>query len=440
MIFRMRIFLILSLLLTCNLLSAQSVTFNKDIGPLIQSKCANCHKPNESAPFNLLTYEDVAKRASFIANVVKSKYMPPWKADDTYTHFANNRSLSDEQIKKITDWVKSGAPKGDKPDYKIETLENTTFTREPDLTLKVKDAYKVLGDNTERFIVFKIPFELPQEYNVEAVEFFSNNKKLIHHANYAVHAVPDSIDIYKTADLINLTDDDRTKYSQYFPYKKTIEYYGGWIPGTSYEKYPEGFGWIMPKRGVILLTIHYSPSAKEAESISGINLFFTKTPVKRKIKVISLGSGGIGAKDIEPEFHYIPANKISTYKLEIVNPKENESVFYVWPHMHLLGKTFKAYAVFGRNNDTIRLVNIPEWDFRWQEIYRFKKPVLIPIGSKLIIEASYDNTADNPFNPNNPPKIVTSEGDMRSDQEMMTLLMLYVPYEDGDENIELDKL
>ncbi len=238
MIFRMRIFLILSLLLPCYLLSAQSVTFNKDIGPLIQSKCANCHKPNESAPFNLLTYEDVAKRASFIANVVKSKYMPPWKADDTYTHFANDRSLSDEQIKKITEWVRTGAPKGEKPDYKIETLENTTFTREPDLTLKVKDAYKVLDDNKERFIVFKIPFELPQEYNVEAVEFFSTNKKLIHHANYAVHAVPDSIDIYKTADLINLTDDDRTKYSQYFPYKKTIEYYGGWIPGTSYVKYP----------------------------------------------------------------------------------------------------------------------------------------------------------------------------------------------------------
>ncbi len=440
MIFRMRIFLILPLLFTVCLLDAQSVTFNKDIGPIIQSKCANCHKPGESAPFNLLTYEDVAKRASFVAKVVESKYMPPWKADDTYTHFANNRSLSDQQIQKITAWVKAGAPKGDKPDYKITTLENTTFTREPDLALKVKDAYIVKADNTERFIVFKIPFELPQEYNVEAVEFFSNNKKLIHHANYAVHAVADSIDIYKTADLINLTDDDRTKYSQYFPYKRTIQYYGGWIPGTSYEKYPEGFGWIMPKRGVILLTIHYSPSAKEAESISGINLFFTKTPVKRKIKVISLGSGGIGAKDIEPEFHYIPANKISTYKLEIVNPKENESVFYVWPHMHLIGKTFKAYAVFGRNNDTIPLVNIPEWDFRWQEIYRFKKPVLIPIGSKLVIEASYDNTSNNPFNPNDPPKVVTSEGDMRSDQEMMTLLMLYVPYEDGDENIELDKL
>jgi hypothetical protein len=254
-----------------------------------------------------------------------------------------------------------------------------------------------------------------------------------------VHPVTDtSIDLYNTADMINLTEEDRTKYSQYFPYKKSIAYYGGWIPGTSYEQYPENFGWVMPKRGVILLTVHYSPLAKDTSSISGINLFFTKNPIKRKIKVISLGSGGIGAKDIVPDFHYIPANKVSTYKLEIVNPKENESVFYVWPHMHLIGKSFKAYAVFGAH-DTIPLVNIPEWDFRWQEIYRYKKPTLIPQGSTLVIEASYDNTAGNPFNPNNPPKVITSEGDMRSDQEMMTLLMLYVPYEDGDENIELDK-
>lgn len=435
----MQVLLILFFLGIAILPQAQPVTFNKDIGPIIESKCANCHKPGESGPFNLLSYEDVAKRATFIAKVVNSKYMPPWKADDHYTAFSNNRSLSAEQIKKINDWVKSGAPKGNGPDFNITMLNNTSFIRSPDLTLTVKNGYEVPGDNKERFIVYKIPFELTSENNVEAVEFFSDNKKLIHHANYGIYGVPDtSINIYNTADLVNLTDDDRTKYAQYLPYKKHISYYGGWIPGTSYEKYPENFGWIMPKRGIILLTIHYSPLAKKTMNISGINLFFTKTPVKRTIKVISLGSGGIGEKDILPEFHYIPANKISNYKLEIVNPKENESVFYVWPHMHLIGKSFKAYAVFGPNNDTLPLVNIPEWDFRWQEIYRFKKPVLIPMGSRVVIEASYDNTSDNPFNPNSPPKVVTSEGDMKSDQEMMTLLMLYVPYADGDENISLE--
>ena len=438
-IFKMRIFLFPAFLLIIQICPGQKpVTYNKDIAPIIEAKCVACHRPGEAAPFNLLTYEDALKKATNMAKVVASRYMPPWKADDHYVAFANNRSLSDQQIKLIIDWAKSGAPKGDNPDYKIAALQNTSFKRSPDVVLKMKNEYAVPGDNKERFIVYKIPFELPAEANVEAVEFFSNDKKIIHHANYAIHPVPDSIDIYSTADMINLTDEDRTKYSQYFPYKKSIAYYGGWIPGTSYEQYPPTFGWVMPKRGVILLTVHYSPLAKPENSISGINLFFTKDPIKRKIKVISLGSGGIGAKDIVPDFHYIPAGKISNYKLEIVNPKENESVFYIWPHMHLIGKSFKAYAVFG-TNDTLPLVNIPEWDFRWQEIYRFKKPALIPQGSKLVIEASYDNTAGNPFNPYNPPRIITSEGDMRSDQEMLTLLMLYVPYEDGDENIELDK-
>lgn len=415
----------------------QGQTFNQDVAPIIQAKCANCHKPGEAAPFNLLSYEDVAKRASFIKKVVQSRYMPPWKADDSYVSFAHNRSLSSEEIKTITDWVTAGAPKGKGEAKKITVMEGTSYGRQPDLTLKVKNPYTVPGDNYERFIVYKIPFELPDSANVEAVEFFSNNKKIVHHANYAIHAVLDtSIDINGTADMLNLTEDDRRKYSQYLPYKKTIAYYGGWIPGSSYQSFPKGFGWVMPKRGVILLTLHYSPLSKPEESICGVNFFFTKEPIQRKVKVISFGSGGIGEKSITPPFKYIPADKVSNYTLEVVNQGESESVFYVWPHMHLLGKSFKSYAVTPAG-DTVRLVNIPEWDFRWQELYKMKKPAIIPKGSRLIIEASYDNTANNPFNPNNPPQVVASAGDMKTDQEMMTLLLIYVPYQEGDENISL---
>ena len=109
---------------------------------------------------------------------------------------------------------------------------------------------------------------------------------------------------------------------------------------------------------------------------------------------------------------------------------------YVWPHMHYLGKEFYAYAVTP-SNDTIRLVHIPDWDFRWQELYRMKKLVKIPAGSVINMVGTYDNTADNPFNPNNPPKIVFSTGNMTSADEMFTLLMIYVPYKEGDEDISL---
>jgi hypothetical protein len=415
---------------------AQILTFYKNIQPIIQAKCSGCHKPGESAPFSLLSYEDVSKRATFIKRVILSKYMPPWKADNKYVHFINDRSLTDNEINEIVKWINSGAAKGTETVKAKTVLTGTMYNRKPDMVLLAKDTFHVKGNNTEIFTIFKIPFELPDSLNVEAIEFYCNDKKLIHHANYAVHPVLDtSINIYNSASFINLSEGDRTRADEYKPYQKEISYYGGWIPGSGYESFPKGFGWVMPKRGVILLTVHYGPSAIDTNSICGVNLFFTKTPVKRKVKVISFGSGGIGEKEIEPTF-YIRPNQVKTFRLDVTNPGEDFSIMYVWPHMHYLGKEFTAF-ITELNGDTIKLVHIPDWDFRWQEIYKFKHLVKVPKGSTLHIIGTYDNTAKNPFNPNNPPETVWSYGDMYSTDEMMTLLMGFLPYQSGDENLIL---
>lgn len=423
-----------------NGLWAQQLTYYKDVQPIMQNKCAPCHRPGESAPFSLLTYEDVRKRTSFIKDVVESGFMPPWKADNKYVHFANDRSLSEAEKNIIIKWVTNNALAGTAPGKAVSQaplIEGTLYHRKPDLVLKAKDSFVVKGDGVERFVIFKIPYELPDSASVEAVEFFSNNKKLVHHVNYAVHAVPDaSIDIHKTDPYINLTEDDRSKFLQYQPYRKTITYYGGWIPGTSYESYPKDIGWVMPRRGVILLTVHFAPSARNEQSLNGINLFFKKAPIKRSVKVISFGSGGIGANNIQPYFYLLP-NVKKKFELDVMNPGESFSIMYVWPHMHYLGKEFKAYLLTPER-DTVRLVNIPSWDFRWQEIYRFKKFVVAPRRSILHIEGVYDNTADNPFNPNNPPDVVLSTGDMNSKDEMLTLMMVFLPYQPGDENLFIE--
>ena len=418
---------------------AQDPTYYKDIAPIILTTCAPCHQPGEAAPFSLLTYEDVAKRASFIKKVVTSHYMPPWRADGSYRHFANERALSEAQITLLTKWIDNNAPAGkpaDAPPAPRNLVRGTLYGRKPDLVLTASDSFHLPGDNGERFVLFKIPFELKDTANVEAIEFFCNNKKLIHHANYAIQAVPDkSIDLYNTAPYVNATDDDRTKVDQYMPYRKIMSYYGGWIPGTSYEYFPKAFGWVMPKRGVILLTVHYAPSATYESSICGVNIFFKKTPVTRTMKVVSFGSGGIGENQIEPIF-YIKANTVQTFRLEVTNPNEDQSLLYVWPHMHLLGKEYKAYITTPAG-DTIKLVHIPEWDFRWQEIYRFAHPIKVTKGSVIHIEGTYDNTTANPNNPNNPPKNTFSMGDMKTTDEMMTLMMGFLPYKEGDENIDL---
>lgn len=438
-IIKMKYFLYcLLFLLPLQLLLAQQITYN-DVQPIVQVKCVPCHHPGGGAPFSLLNYEDLTKRASFIKEVVETRYMPPWRADNQYVHFANDRSLSNKEINLIVQWINDKTPEGKKiiPAKNTAEFTATKFGRKPDLILKIADSFTVKGDNTERFVIFKIPFNLSDSANIEAIEFYSNNKKLIHHANYAIHAVADTtVDIYKTDAVVNLNEAARTKLDQYIPYKKLMTYYGGWIPGTTYEYYPKQFGWVLPKRGVILLTVHFAPLAIDEKSMAGINLFFKKTPITRPVKVISFGSGGIGEKQIEPIF-FIKANDKKTFTLEVTNPGADLSVLYVWPHMHYIGKEFKAYVI-SPLGDTIKMVHIPEWDFRWQEIYRMKNLVKVPKGSVLHIEGTYDNTTENPANPNSPPKTIFSEGTMRSTDEMMTLLMVYLPYQEGDEKIILD--
>ncbi|MET6999739.1 c-type cytochrome [Chitinophaga defluvii] len=423
----------------CFTMYAQEVTFNKDIAPLIHRSCTPCHRPGESGPFSLITYEDVAKRASFIKTVTRNRYMPPWKPDVHDTLFINNRKLSEKEIQVIATWVNNKMPRGE--NRKNTTIPipsfntGTQYNRLPDLVLKMQRPFLIKGDNMERFIVFKIPYELPDSANVEAVEFISANKKLVHHANFAICAAPEKEDIHAGDDFINVTEDDRSKYIQYDAFQKNMVYYGGWIPGAAYESYPKGMGWVMPRKGVILLTMHYAPQGKEEQDISGLNLFFTKSTIKRKINLISIGSGGIGEKDIDPYF-FIPAEKIKTFQVKVVTPGMDQSVLYVWPHMHLLGKKFRAYAVSPKG-DTIQLVTIPEWDFNWQELYRFKHLVKIPQGSVLTVEGSYDNTSNNPNNPFHPPQTIYSSGDMKSTDEMLTLVMLTFPYQKGDETLEL---
>lgn len=401
---------------------------------IIRTRCATCHRPGEAAPFPLLSYDDVAKRAAFIKKVIESNYMPPWRADPHYRDFANDRMLTAEEKAQLVRWIDAGAPKGNPTPLNDKLLTTTAYNRAPDMTLKIDSPFLVPGDDAERFIVFKIPYELPEGKNIEALEFYCNNKKIIHHINYGFYDVPDTTTpIYGGSSFID-GDKRGPALSEYDPLKKNFVYYTGWIPGTSYESYPPGFGWKLPRRGVLILTVHYTALAADERSIVGVNLFFTPKPIKREVKIISLGSGGVGEELIRPPL-MIFAGHVDTFHLK-VKTQEDNSLLYVWPHMHYLGKEFTAFAVTPKG-DTIPLVHIPHWDFRWQELYRMQHPVKIPAGSIVNVTCVYDNTADNPANPNSPPRLVLSTGNMDSRNEMMTLMLIYVTSEDGDEKINL---
>jgi hypothetical protein len=409
----------------------------KDIKGIIQTKCATCHRPGEAAPFALLTYVDVAKRAAFIRKVIAGDYMPPWKADTHYRAFANDRRLTAGEKDSLFRWIDAGAPGG--AWAAVDTLSDRTkaqsaYNRPPDLSLRIDSPFLLPGDNAERFIVFKLPYQLRNDEHIEAVEFYCSDRQLIHHANYGFYSVPDTtVPIYGGNTFID-GGGPGAAFREYDPLRKNFVYYTGWVPGASYESYPAGIGWTMPKRGVVLLTVHYTAVGADEHSIVGINLFFTKTPVRRPIRIISFGSGGIGQDAIRPPL-MILAGHVDSFSLQ-VKTREDQSLLYVWPHMHYIGKEFRAFAVTPAG-DTVPLVHIPHWDFRWQELYRMRHLVKIPSGSVIHITGVYDNTADNPANPNNPPRLVMSTGDMASRDEMMTLILIYVASKEGDEQISL---
>jgi hypothetical protein len=167
---------------------------------------------------------------------------------------------------------------------------------------------------------------------------------------------------------------------------------------------------------------------------SYINIFFAKKPPSRPFHEFQMGT--LGVSPIEPAL-VIPPNKVSTYITRYTLPTDI-TIVTINPHMHLLGKRFLAYAL-SPQGDTIRLIHIPRWDFNWQYFYTFKKPVVLKKGSTIIVEGTFDNTSDNPFNPNNPPQWVRdNNGSMKTSDEMFQFIVTYLPYQPGDENLDME--
>jgi hypothetical protein len=204
--------------------------------------------------------------------------------------------------------------------------------------------------------------------------------------------------------------------------------------------YPDGIGTyaVAEKFSIIGNDVHYGPSRKTLIDNSKINLFFTNTPPKRGTGELMLGTNGV-SKIVPPLV--IPANQKTKHVTQFT-VADDISVLTINPHLHLLGKSFLAYAI-KPNGDTINLIHIPKWNFRWQYFYTFKKMVQIPRGSTIYAVAEFDNTVNNPNNPNQPPKQVAERleyggSSMRATDEMFQFIITYVGYQPGDEKLSLE--
>lgn len=423
----------------------QVPVFTKDIAPIVFRNCSPCHRPGEAGSFSLLSYQDVKKKAKMFAFVTRERIMPPWPADPGYSTFLHQKSLSAEQIDLIQEWVEAGCPEGEAkdlppvPDFDFEKSQD-----KPDLIVRMKDKVKIEGNNRDHFFVMKLPIEIPRDTFVSRIEFVPGNRKLIHHMNghlllYKANSkrdlnegdwivAQDSFDAGTIHEKLKLTQDDGS-------YPLLIPSVSNYLPGTSPISYPPGIGGYRLTRNsaLYLNDVHYGGTPIDQEDSSYFKIFFTDKPPKRPLQEFQMGTLGI-SKIVPPLV--IPPDSIKKFRTDL-KVNQDISILTIVPHMHMIGDSYLAY-VLKPDGDTIPLIRINKWDFNWQYFYTFPKMVKVPKGSIIHAEAIFDNRSENPNNPFSPPRLLSDKtGSMRTTDEMFQLIVTYLPYQPGDENIEL---
>jgi hypothetical protein len=424
-----KIFLGICLLVSLSCFSQKKITYHGDVAPILIKNCVECHRPGGIGPFALTTYENVAKRAKFIEKVTQSRYMPPFRADLSFQRYLNERGLSEEEITTISDWVKQGAIEGQKVkgqrftasgDKSLRTLPGRqAVNEEARLEFEMTKPYPVKGNGQEDFRYFNIPTNLNKDIYVKAIEFEVGNRKVLHHSRL----MTDTTRTMRAIDGLR-EDDPRVKEFQKTPLEEEFLY--GWVPGNDRINFPPGTAKRIRQGTDLLLNMHYAPSPIEESDQSGVRFYLTDSArVDREVRTLTLTEN-----DITNQPFVLPAESKPTFYINYGPTQQAISLISVLPHMHFLGKAFRAFAITP-GGELIPFVKINDWDYNWQMTYQFKTLLHLPKGSTIIAEATYDNTSQNPENPNQPAREVTYG--WNSTSEMMNLVLYYIPYKEGDE-------
>ena len=393
----------------------ESVTYHRDIAPLLNANCTECHRNGSVAPFPLDTYVDARRRANMLAFVVQERFMPPWRAAKGFGAFRDERHLSDRQIDLLTAWAEAGAPLGDESQALPETVWPDPAWRigDPDLVLEMEEPFAIPATGPDIYRYFVIPFELSGDRAISAIEFRPGNEKVVHHANIFVD--------YSGKARREDARDDEPGFSvfgtgSFFDYsgEQATWGIGGWTPGVDPYVVPENHAmWLPAGSGDIVFEIHYHLNGRATEDRSRIGVRFTEDPVDHWVDGLVIGTQQLS---IPPES--------DTYwrhvRMEVPAPM---TLVDILPHMHYLGAEAKAIATLP-NGKQIPLIHVEEWDLRWQNIFFFREPVHLPAGSVIDGWMRFDNTSGNPYNPTFPPKTVT--WGWGSDEEMMEFWISFV--------------
>ncbi len=398
----------------------ESVTYHRDVAPILRQHCQSCHQPGEVGPFSLLNYQQAKRWADDIKVYTQSKQMPPWMPQGGVA-MRGERKLSDQDISTLAKWADAGAPEG-VATQAAEPAKATEGWRlgKPDLILSVAEPFQIGPIGRDVFRVFVLPTELTEDQWVVGYDVKPGNTKIVHHTLNFFDATGTGRDLERKAQAKQnpLAGDRGPGYTVGMgvgfirPFSTTgkpkFGGLGGWAPGQVPQFVPDGAGWYLPAGSDLLLQVHYHRNGKTETDRTQIGLYFAKKPVKQPWQTVV--ASGLGA------FGVIPAGEANHVAKGAVTLQNDAILHSVLPHMHLLGKSVKVTMTPPDGKPQV-LVEIPAWDYNWQETYWFKEPIRAFAGTKLEIEAVFDNSTANPNNPNAPPKSVR-RGE-QTDNEML---------------------
>ncbi len=409
--------------------SKASVTFNKDVAPILFKNCAECHRPGEAAPMSLLSYKDARPWARSIREKVVSREMPPWHADPRVGQFSNDASLTRDQIDTITAWVDGGAQEGDPRDLPPapKFVEGWSIGQ-PDAILKMPEEFTLEANGPDEYHHFLIDTGFTEDKYVQLAEARPGNRKIVHHINSLIIPPPPGVISWKAPPKEELeafiAQLDPILYSEKYlrRVRPNVPVYndgcqlpsGGsgnqfdgsgdffttmilteFLPGVKPSIWEPGTVRRIPAGAKIALEVHYSRTTGQVEKDrSMIGLVFAKQPPRKEL------------------FSLL----ISNYYFQIPPGAENHRVMSCWtapedihlvtarPHMHNRGKAMEIKVFYPDGRSEV-LLNVPRYDFAWQTSYNFKQPVAIPKGTRFMVTGYFDNSAKNKNNPD-PAKAV----------------------------------
>ncbi|MBL9126272.1 MAG: hypothetical protein JNL97_01435, partial [Verrucomicrobiales bacterium] len=368
---------------------AAPLTFAHPIADLVYRRCSPCHREGQAAPFPLLTYADLRKHAGTIPEVLEKGLMPPWLPDAAAGTFEEERRLTETEAGWFRKWLAEGMPEGDPAKVPAPPRwESGWALGKPDLVATAERPY-VLGPEGEdvyRNLVIRVP--LPRDRWIRAVEFVPGNARVVHHAFIRV-------DTEGQARRVDGQDGQPGFDTMLSTVRMPTGQLLSWNPGASPIVSPPGLAWSLPANADLVVEMHLNRTGKPEPVQPSVGLYFTDTAPTNTCQLFKLTSWSL-------DFPADAASMVVRDEIELPVPVD---VLAVYPHAHFLCRRMHGYAVYP-DGRTETLLRIPRWDFNWQSAFRYATPRRLPRGTKLRLEYTYDNSTNNPANPNHPPKRV----------------------------------